>query len=113
MATRLIFVARPGFDAATERGRTLSDSNQRGRKGFIPTYAFARNYGGFVGEFKLDWIFVKPFIKDPRHPEQSYWFAPHFPVTMRELNDSVPDRIADHPPMTADLPLAEPTRAVR
>lgn len=39
---------------------------------------------------------------------QSYRFAPHFPVTMRELNESVPDRISDHPPITVDLPLTEP-----
>jgi endonuclease/exonuclease/phosphatase family metal-dependent hydrolase len=90
------------------RSHTLADSNQRGGKGFIPTYAFARTYG-LVGEFKLDWIFVKPFIADSRRTEQSYQFAPHFPVTMRELNDSVEDRISDHPPMTVDLPLTEPT----
>ena len=91
------------------RGRTLADSNQRGGKGFIPTYAFARNYGGLVGQFKLDWIFVKPFIDDPRGARQSYRFSPHFPVTMRALNDSVEDRISDHPPMSVDLPLTEPT----
>jgi hypothetical protein len=28
---------------------------------------------------------------------------------MRERNDSVADRISDHPPVTADLPLMEPT----
>jgi len=92
------------------RRRTLADSNQRRGKGFIPTYAFARTYGGLVGQFKLDWIFVKPFIDNPRNTEQTYRFAPHFPITMRELNDSVDDRISDHPPMTVDLPLAEPTR---
>jgi endonuclease/exonuclease/phosphatase family metal-dependent hydrolase len=90
------------------RGRTLADSNQRSGKGFTPTYAFARNFGGLVGQFKLDWIFVKPFIDDPRRAEQSYRFAPHFPLTMRELNDSVADRISDHPPVTVDLPLTEP-----
>jgi endonuclease/exonuclease/phosphatase family metal-dependent hydrolase len=90
------------------RRRTLADSNQRNGKGFTPTYAFAQNYGGLVGLFKLDWIFVKPFIDNSRRAEQSYRFAPHFPVTMRELNDSVEDRISDHPPMTVDLPLTEP-----
>ena len=94
------------------RRRTLADSNQRGGKGFIPTYAFARTYGGLVGQFKLDWIFVKPFIDDPRRKEQSYQFAPHLPITMRELNDSVQDRISDHPPMTVDLPLTEVTKFV-
>jgi endonuclease/exonuclease/phosphatase family metal-dependent hydrolase len=92
------------------RGRTLADSNQRGGKGFVPTYSFARNYGGTVGQFKLDWFFVKPFIDDPRREEQSYRFAPHYPVTMRELNNSVVDRISDHPPMTVDLPLTEPAK---
>ncbi len=88
--------------------RTLADSNERGAKGFVPTYAFERNFGGWVGNFKLDWFFVKPFIKNPRAQQQSYRFAPHFPVTMNELNQSVEDRISDHPPMTVDLPLAEP-----
>jgi endonuclease/exonuclease/phosphatase family metal-dependent hydrolase len=95
------------------RRRTLADSNQRGGKGFTPTYTFARNYSGLVGQFKLDWIFVKPFIDNPRVTEQSYIFAPHFSITMRELNDSVEDRISDHPPMTVDLPLTEPTKLSR
>jgi len=94
------------------KGRTLADSNQRAGKGFSPTYAFTRDYGGLVGRFKLDWIFVKPFVEDPRRMEQSYRFAPHFPVTMRELNESVTDRISDHPPMTVDLPLTEPTKLI-
>jgi hypothetical protein len=94
------------------KSRTLADSNQRAGKGFVPTYSFSRDFGGLVGRFKLDWIFVKPFITDPRCTEQSYQFAPHFPVTMRELNDSVEDRISDHPPMTVDLPLPEPAKSV-
>ncbi len=100
------------FRGRTERTlnkqRTLADSNQRGRKGFLPTYAFERNFGGWAGNFKLDWFFVKPFIHDPRARQQSYRFAPHFPTTMNELNQSVEDRISDHPPLTVDLPLAEP-----
>jgi len=94
-----------------QRGRTLADSNERATKGFVPTYAFARDYGGLVGRFKLDWFFVKPFIQNPRGSGQSDWFAPHFPITMRELNESVADRISDHPPMTVDLPLTEPANA--
>jgi len=94
------------------RSRTLADSNQRGGKGFIPTYAFARDFGGLAGRFKLDWFFVKPFIENPRQRNQSYRFAPNFPVTMRELNNSVSDRISDHPPMTVDLPLTETTNLV-
>ncbi len=103
------------FRGSTERTlnnkqRTLANSNQRGGKGFLPTYAFERNFGGWVGSFKLDWFFVKPFIHDPRARQQSYRFAPHFPITMNELNQSVEDRISDHPPLTVDLPLAEPLR---
>ncbi len=33
--------------------------------------------------------------------------SPHFPMTLRELNDAVVERISDDPPMTVDLPLAE------
>jgi hypothetical protein len=49
-----------------QRSRTLADSNERGAKGFVPTYAFSRDYAGLVGRFKLDWFFVKPFIQNPR-----------------------------------------------
>ena len=92
---------------APPRGRTLADSNQRASKGFVPTYAFNRDFAGLVGRFKLDWIVVKPFIQNPRGKDQSYRFAPQFPMTMRELNESVIDRISDHAPMTVDLPLVE------
>jgi endonuclease/exonuclease/phosphatase family metal-dependent hydrolase len=92
------------------KGRTLADSNQRDWKGFSSTYAFSRDFWGLVGRFKLDWIFVKPFIEEPRRGGQSYRFAPHFPVTMRDLNESVEERVSDHAPMTVDLPLAEPAK---
>jgi endonuclease/exonuclease/phosphatase family metal-dependent hydrolase len=90
-----------------QRTRTLANSNQRAGKGFVPTYSFARDYGGLVGRFKLDWFFVKPFIEDPRRAGQTHRFAPTFAQTMRELNESVADRISDHPPMTVDLPLLD------
>lgn len=96
---------------APPRSRTLADSNQRTWKGFAPTYAFNRDFGGLVGRFKLDWILVKPFIDDPRRAGQSYRFAPSFPITMRELNEAVADRVSDHAPMTVDLPLVEPVKS--
>jgi endonuclease/exonuclease/phosphatase family metal-dependent hydrolase len=96
---------------APPRERTLADSNGRTWKGFSSTYAFNRDFGGWVGRFKLDWIFVKPFIDDPRRAGQSYRFAPSFPVTMRELNEAVADRVSDHAPMTVDLPLTEPQKS--
>lgn len=90
------------------KGRTLADSNERGAKGFVPTYSFERTLGGWAGNYKLDWFFVKPFIRDPKANYQSYQMAPHFPITMGELNKSAEDRISDHPPMTVDLPRSEP-----
>jgi endonuclease/exonuclease/phosphatase family metal-dependent hydrolase len=90
------------------RARTLADSNARAWKGFVPTYSFARDYGGFVGRFKLDWILVKPFTTNPRLSKQSLKFAPSYPTTMQELNAAPKDRISDHPPITVDLPLTEP-----
>lgn len=85
--------------SANRRGRTLADTNERAFKGFVPTYAFERDYWG-AGRFKLDWFFVKA-CKSSAGPEA----APRFGVTMRELNESVAGRISDHPPLLVDLPL--------
>ena len=93
-----------GFD---DKGGTLANSNQRARKGFEPTFTLKRDFGGLVGSYKLDWFFVKPFISRPRGGGMSYEFAPHLPMTMRELNNAVPDGISDHAPITVDLPLLE------
>jgi len=98
-------------DAVREKGRTLADSNERGAKGFVPTYAFSRDYWGLVGRYKLDWFFVKPFVTNPRRAGQSEVFAPHFAETMRELNGAVDNRISDHAPMTVDLPLGVNARS--
>jgi hypothetical protein len=88
---------------------TLANSNQRGLKGFTPTFTLARDFGGLVGRYKLDWFFVKPFIPQPRGEGMSYEFAPHFPLTMRDLNNAVPDGVSDHAPITVDLPLGNPS----
>ena len=95
---------------APPRGSTLANSNARQWKGFVPTYAFARDYGGVVGRFKLDWVMVKDFATNPRTGDRPLKFAPTFPITMQELNDAPHDRISDHPPITVDLPLTEPPR---
>jgi endonuclease/exonuclease/phosphatase family metal-dependent hydrolase len=87
---------------------TLSNSNQRGGKGFITTYEVERTIG-FVGKFKLDWIFVKPpAATDKAGEPTSYRFAPYFGRTLKELNFSFPDGISDHSPLLVDLPLEEP-----
>jgi endonuclease/exonuclease/phosphatase family metal-dependent hydrolase len=88
-----------------DKGGTLANSNQRSLKGFKPTFAVKRDLGGLAGRFKLDWVFVKPFISQPRGEGMSYEFAPHFPHTMRDLNNAVPDGVSDHAPITVDLPL--------
>jgi endonuclease/exonuclease/phosphatase family metal-dependent hydrolase len=93
-----------------EKGGTLANSNQRARKGFEPTFTLKRDFGGLVGRYKLDWFFVKPYIPRPRGDGMSYEFAPHFPMTMRDLNNAVPDGISDHAPITVDLPLWDPPK---
>jgi endonuclease/exonuclease/phosphatase family metal-dependent hydrolase len=93
-----------GERTLNEKERTLANSNQRAFKGFTPTFTVKRDFGGLVGRFKLDWFFVKPFISEPRGEGMSYEFAPHFPHTMRDLNDAVPDGVSDHAPITVDLP---------
>ncbi|HEY9285183.1 MAG TPA: endonuclease/exonuclease/phosphatase family protein [Pyrinomonadaceae bacterium] len=103
------------FDFRGERARsvggkddTLANSNQRGDKGFITTYEVERTIA-FVGKFKLDWIFVKPFaLTDPEDEAQPHRLAPHFGRTLKSLNDALKDRISDHAPVAVDLPLAEP-----
>jgi len=90
------------------KSRNLSNSNQRGRKGFITTYRVNRPIM-LVGKSKLDWIFVKPAnLKNPFDRSESYRFAPHFGRTLTAVNQIVKDRISDHRPMLVDLPLGEP-----
>ena len=94
--------------SADDRGGTLSDSNQRATKGFRYTFALARTYGGLVGEYKLDWIFVKGYATDGSKPGGSYKFAPHFARTLQEMNNAPDDSLSDHFPITVDIPLTEP-----
>jgi endonuclease/exonuclease/phosphatase family metal-dependent hydrolase len=99
-----------GEDARSAEGRggTLSDSNQRAGKGFRYTFALAKTYGGLVGEYKLDWFFVKGFATNSRKPGGEYKFAPHFGWTLMELNTAPVDNLSDHAPITVDIPLTEP-----
>jgi endonuclease/exonuclease/phosphatase family metal-dependent hydrolase len=96
------------FDFRGERERSsnghggkLADSNERGEKGFAPTNELGKTFGP-IGQYKLDWIFVRPAGLS------GYRFAPHFGRTLKELNYSIPGRISDHSPITADLPFREP-----
>ena len=94
--------------SAEDRGGTLSDSNQRASKGFRYTFALAKTYGGLVGEYKLDWFFVKGYATDSSKAEGSYKFAPHFARTLQEVNEAPDDSLSDHFPIAVDVPLTEP-----
>lgn len=83
-------------------GETLSDSNERGSKGFVSTFELD---GKLNVDMKLDWFFVKPLqLTDPDDRDQPYVFAPQFGRTLKTLNRSLKDRISDHNPMIVDLP---------
>ena len=98
-------------DAARSTGskrKKLSASNERGKLGFVTTYQVESPIG-FIGKYKLDWIFVKPAgVTEADDPIQSYIFAPHFGRTLTEINEAVENRISDHRPILVDLPLTEP-----
>jgi endonuclease/exonuclease/phosphatase family metal-dependent hydrolase len=91
---------------------TLANSNQRAGKGFVPTFQFERTIGA-KGKFKLDWIFVKSYLHEPRDEHGPYVFAPHVPQTMFDVNYAFPERISDHTPISVDLPLAELRRGTQ
>jgi endonuclease/exonuclease/phosphatase family metal-dependent hydrolase len=100
-----------GIAERTANGRsgTLADSNERGSKGFIPTFNTELIWGKVrVAKFKLDWIFVNANMDSPRDPHGSFLFAPHFARTLGDLNNCLPEPISDHSPMTVDLPFEEP-----
>jgi len=102
-----------GVSARTSNGRsgTLGDSNQRGSKGFVPSYTAELIWGKVrVAKFKLDWILVKSDLKKPHDSNAPYVFAPHFARTMNDLNNCLPEPISDHSPMTVDLPFQEPAK---
>lgn len=102
------------FDFRGEKGRTvgskgfLGDSNERSVKGFVPTFIFERPL--FVGKYKLDWFFVKPYITDSDN-DDPYMMAPHYGRTLYSLNYDMIVPISDHAPITVDLPLFEPVNS--
>jgi len=61
-----------------------------------------------VGEYKLDWFFVKGYATDGSKSGGSYKFAPHFARTLQEVNDAPDVALSDHFPITVDIPLTEP-----
>jgi endonuclease/exonuclease/phosphatase family metal-dependent hydrolase len=88
---------------------TLADSNTRLSKGFSPSFVTELMWGGVrVAKFRLDWIFVKSDLDNSRDPNGSYIFAPHFARTLTDLNNSTVESLADHSPITIDLPFHAP-----
>lgn len=103
------------FDFRGDRKRSinnksglLANSNQRSKyKGFTQTFSLPNTVGP-VGCERLDWIFVKSFLTDPKDKKGSYRLAPHFGETLSHMNLSVKARYSDHHPITTVLPLTEP-----
>lgn len=102
------------FDFRGDRQRSvghkyqkLSNSNERDMKGFKTTFQVKRPIGPWLGKLRLDWVFVKSFLKDPSE-EGPYKFAPHFGETLEEFNVNLTEAFSDHHPNVIDLPLEEP-----
>jgi endonuclease/exonuclease/phosphatase family metal-dependent hydrolase len=96
--------------SANGRGGTLANSNERSLKGFEPTEELARSFGP-IGQYKLDWIFVRPAHLDKADGREFSAFSCYRGRTLNALNHALPDRISDHNPITVDLPLADPQRS--
>ncbi len=88
------------------RQGTLGNSNERGSKGFMTTFGLPRTLG-VVGKYRLDWIFVKAYLKDDPKSDDSYRFAPRFARTMNEANDAFNDPLSDHAAISVDLPIVQ------
>ncbi len=113
------FADGAGFDFSGDAKRnrqksskTLSDSNERGGKGFVPTFSMQRDFGGII-RYRLDWIFVKPPV-DPDNGSseargaaktKSVALLPENPQTFAEMNNAPAEALSDHAPITVTIPL--------
>jgi hypothetical protein len=102
------------FDFRGDSGRsingkdgTLANSNERGIIGFKTTFRVTRPIAMVIGKLRLDWVFVKSYLKDPLG-KGPYRFAPHYGETLEELNTNFKIPISDHHPNVVDLPFQEP-----
>jgi hypothetical protein len=91
------------------RERTLANSNQRGLKGFAPTFFFSKTHDGLMGKSRIDWFFVKPAATEPRESGKPFQFEPSLGRTIPEINTAPAKRISDHCPITLDRPLISAT----
>lgn len=85
----------------------LANSNQKDLKAFKTSFRVKRVIAKVIGTFRLDWVFVKSYLKDPLQEDGPYRLAPHFGETLSELNNSLAIKISDHDPNVVDLPLFE------
>jgi hypothetical protein len=104
--TRLDFRGDAKLSMLGRKG-TLGNSNERGSKGFMTTFALPRTIG-IKGKYRLDWIFVKAYLKGDPASIDSYRFAPQFARTMNEANQAFDDPLSDHAAISVDLPLTQP-----
>lgn len=95
-------------DKSSNKTGTLSNSNERDTIGFTPTFIFERPI--LVGKYKLDWFFVKGYLRKQNNKNGSYKFAPHFGRTLFDLNYIFPVSLSDHTPITVDIPINEPVK---
>jgi endonuclease/exonuclease/phosphatase family metal-dependent hydrolase len=105
--TRLDFRGDADLSMNGRQG-TLGNSNERGSKGFMTTFALPRTIG-IKGKYRLDWIFVKAYLKADPGSADSYRFAPHFARTMSEANEAFDDPLSDHAAISVDLPITQPS----
>ncbi len=67
-----------------------------------------RPIGPWIGKIRLDWVFVKSYLKTPHDDGGPYKFAPHYGETLEELNMSMEEQFSDHHPNIITLPFDEP-----
>src|SRR3984957_9516702 len=104
--TRIDFRGDEGL-SLNGRDGTLGNSNERAAKGFVTTFSLPRTLGA-KGKFRLDWIFVKAYLKDDPKSAESYRFAPTFAQTMDDANQALDEPLSDHSAITVVLPLVRP-----
>ena len=85
----------------------LSNSNQRDSIGYKTTFQVKRPIGDIVGKYRLDWVFVKSFLTNPKDSSGPYQFSPHFGRTLEDMNTVVSKQFSDHHPSIVDLPFQE------
>jgi endonuclease/exonuclease/phosphatase family metal-dependent hydrolase len=104
--TRIDFRGDAGL-SVNGRSGTLGNSNERASKGFVTTFSLPRTLGA-KGKFRLDWIFVKAYLKNDPSAADSYRFAPGFARTMDDANVALDEPLSDHAAISVDLPIVRP-----